>query len=314
MSRRGTNMNAHTRVYYVRIHTVHSLSTQHNRKAHERTGNSSTFGLHLTSSHSTYTTQCTRNVRTHARAHTHTHNQPTNAKQTGPHNIFSFFSVVLLLFVLFLHVLVVVVFPSFHPSTVGAIVLLFVFLARSLFLFDGASMPILNARRGALMLLLFCFSLSCIVVQRAAAEAASSSESLLLRGEQSSQTKHLKLLMERLDLLERENALLRDRLSSSENSGSVGDGLAAPSFQHRQDDDTAATATADAGVKDTMFVEMEDTGQAKVVETEKEDPTIECQTVCKFVRPNSASKLNAGGGAKAQQAVMQQALGANAEE
>lgn len=108
-------------------------------------------------------------------------------------------------------------------------------------------------------------------------------------------------LLDRLDALESENTKLRDRLNQQFGSEEGSDDFeGAPSFHHH--------AERESGKKDeTMFVEMQDGGQAKVVETEKEDPTIECQTVCKFVRPNSASKLNAGQNAQA--AMMQQAGG-----
>ena len=121
-----------------------------------------------------------------------------------------------------------------------------------------------------------------------------------LRSRSSVSALDMQRLLDRLDALESENTKLRDRLNQQfgAEDGS-GDFEGAPSFHH---------AERESGTQDeTMFVEMQDGGQAKVVETEKEDPTIECQTVCKFVRPNSASKLNVGQNAQA--AMMQQAGG-----
>ena len=119
-----------------------------------------------------------------------------------------------------------------------------------------------------------------------------------LRSRTTVSSAEMQLLLDRLDALERENSKLRDRLDERLSDDEGASVAGTPSFHHD------ARETSD----DTMFVEMEEGGQAKVVETEKEDPTIECQTVCKFVRPNSASKLNSG--QDAQSAIVQQAMGA----
>ena len=123
----------------------------------------------------------------------------------------------------------------------------------------------------------------------------------------------MQLLLQRLDRLEAENAKLRDltrglvghRADGVEDGEDTAAGL--PSFHHRPTDG----AKDDGRTANTLFVEMADGGQAKVMETEKEDPTIECQTVCKFVRPNSASKLNTG--QDAQSAMLGQSGAAEAE-
>jgi hypothetical protein len=129
----------------------------------------------------------------------------------------------------------------------------------------------------------------------------------------------LQVLMARMDKLESENRDLRQRLEQRLRSkgpkddddddddddkkkkkkpSTDDDERASPSFRHQLSD-----SDRDSGNAANMFVEMEEGGQAKAsaataaaaaAAAEKEDPTIECQTVCKFVRPNAASSLNAG--------------------
>ena len=107
----------------------------------------------------------------------------------------------------------------------------------------------------------------------------------------------MEAILKRLEALETENGELRRRLSQTETAD-----LGAPSFHHTGE----STGRSQKAGSETSFVEMEQTasGQSGVVEQEKEDPTIECQTVCKFVRPNSPSKLNAA--QDQQNAVLQQ--------
>ena len=103
-------------------------------------------------------------------------------------------------------------------------------------------------------------------------------------------------LVQRLDALEAENVKLRSQLEL--NNAELSE-TGTPSFHHERGENKEA--------QETVFMETGQQGQAKVVQ--QEDPTIECQTVCKFVRPNAPSQVNDG--QDAEKALLQQ-IGINA--
>ena len=75
----------------------------------------------------------------------------------------------------------------------------------------------------------------------------------------------------RLNLLEAENQNLREMLLEDKDKEDVD--LGVPSFRTNPEDG------------ETAFVEV----SARGMEDPEEDPTIQCQTVCQFVRPNAMS-------------------------